>query len=135
MKVKIKSCKKAKRSHRPWWNSVILACNHCQVTSHLILFILVDYTRPQQSDTITALRRRYQNQSGTRVIRYRLLNWGLKRHYSNTIGIRHIMWDLNKTIQHAIERSNTGLGFEKKGLGLGLGLGLWLGSVSFLDQS
>ena len=79
---------------------------------HLILFILVDYTKPQDSDTchrikITALRRRYQNQSGSRVIRYRVLNWGLKHHYSNTVGIRHIMWDLNKTIQHVIERSNS----------------------------
>ena len=63
------------------------------MTSHLILLILVDYTRRQQSDTchrikITALRRKYQNQFGTRVILYRVLNWGLKHHYSNTVGIR-----------------------------------------------
>lgn len=95
---------------RHWLLSILAPITRYQIpfVPHLILFIL-DYTRPQQSGTchqikITPLRRRYQNQSA-RVIRYRVLNLGLKHHYSITVGIRHIMGNLNKTILHAIERS------------------------------
>ena len=38
MKFKIKCCKKAQHSHRPWCNSVILAFNHCMVTLILAVF-------------------------------------------------------------------------------------------------